>query len=363
MQVVRQVCSNKLRTFAYQSTARSLCVSCGAMNKYAAREGRFLAKVMKSGPKKKKYWSSFEDNSVPSATQMASAIGGKSAKRVAVLNKLFMKNITGLMATGEVAAEILGKGIEISKVKVASDFNLVNVYWCAKGDGCDEDIEKTLQSVAGQLRHELSQLRVMGVVPRIQFVKDKHYSKTAEVERLLQTADFGEDYVPSTDGSSIRSEFTEEYTLNQRKEEKKDCKDDLLNEVEYDDDDLDLPVMRMDVLGVDHSAIMKKIVRSMKKAKASHRFECPEKPLGTLSESDTDQNIAYLTPKQQRLELSKFLTQRKNLKNKTRTRSNVDLDMLDEDNVTHNSSFSQFLDDDKEEQDFIEYDDSYLRRH
>lgn len=323
-----------------------------------------MTKIMRSEHKKKKYWSTFENNSLPSTTKMTSSNGGKGAKRIAVLNKLFMKNITGLMATGEVAADIVGKGIEISKVKVAPDFNLVNVFWCAKGNEMDEEIEKTLVSVAGQLRHELSQLRVMGIVPKIEFVKDKQYSKTAEVERLLQIADFGEEHVPSSDGSYLRSEFSEENTLNQRKEKKGVVKDDLLNEKAYPDDDLNLPVMRMDVLGLDHSAIMKKIVRSMNKAKASHRFEDTEKSLDTVvSENVTEQNTEYLTPKQQRHQLSKFLTQRKSLKNKAHTRSSEDLDMLYEKNSPLTSPFSHMLEDDKEEQDYIEYDESYLRRH
>lgn len=39
-------------------------------------------------------------------------------RRITVLNKLFMKNITELMATGAMAESITGLGIEISRVKV-----------------------------------------------------------------------------------------------------------------------------------------------------------------------------------------------------------------------------------------------------
>lgn len=41
----------------------------------------------------------------------------------------------------------------------------------AKGTEEDEITEKLLKKNAGFLRHELSSLRVMGVVPMIQFVK------------------------------------------------------------------------------------------------------------------------------------------------------------------------------------------------
>lgn len=39
-----------------------------------------------------------------------------SSKRAAVLNKLFMKHITDLMATGENASQYSGLGIEINRV-------------------------------------------------------------------------------------------------------------------------------------------------------------------------------------------------------------------------------------------------------
>jgi ribosome-binding factor A len=54
---------------------------------------------------------------------------------------------------------------------VAPDFKKVNVFWLARGTESDEMIEKILKRSAGQLRHELSELRVMGVMPHIEFVK------------------------------------------------------------------------------------------------------------------------------------------------------------------------------------------------
>lgn len=54
---------------------------------------------------------------------------------------------------------------------VTPDFKGVNVFWIAKGTENDETLEKLLTKNAGALRHELSQLRVMGVVPKINFVK------------------------------------------------------------------------------------------------------------------------------------------------------------------------------------------------
>jgi ribosome-binding factor A len=47
----------------------------------------------------------------------------------------------------------------------------LNVFWVARNAQNDEIVEKLLKKNAGFLRHELSSLRVMGVVPIIQFVK------------------------------------------------------------------------------------------------------------------------------------------------------------------------------------------------
>jgi len=43
--------------------------------------------------------------------------GRQTSKRLAVLNKLLMENITDLMATGENSDKLMGYGLEISKVK------------------------------------------------------------------------------------------------------------------------------------------------------------------------------------------------------------------------------------------------------
>lgn len=56
-------------------------------------------------------------------------------------------------------------------MQVTPDFNCINVYWIAKGDENDTAIEKLLQTSSGLLRHELSQLKVIGVVPIIKFLK------------------------------------------------------------------------------------------------------------------------------------------------------------------------------------------------
>ncbi|KRT78995.1 hypothetical protein AMK59_8557, partial [Oryctes borbonicus] len=111
-----------------------------------------------------------------------------------------MMNITDLMTSGENAARFAGYGLEINRVKVTPDYKGINVYWIAKESINDEEIDKLLQSRSGPLRHELTQLRVIGMIPKIKFIKDKEYARIVEVESKLAYADFGEDY-EETDAS------------------------------------------------------------------------------------------------------------------------------------------------------------------
>jgi len=57
------------------------------------------------------------------------------------------------------------------QIKISGDYRFVNVYWMAKKSEDDSKLEKLLQSISGPLRHELSRLRIMGEVPKINFVK------------------------------------------------------------------------------------------------------------------------------------------------------------------------------------------------
>lgn len=57
--------------------------------------------------------------SVKSLTKTQHEPGKRSVRRAAMLNKMFMKQITDLMSTGTVSMNIVGRGIEISKVLIS----------------------------------------------------------------------------------------------------------------------------------------------------------------------------------------------------------------------------------------------------
>lgn len=168
------------------------------MSSSSSRQSKILRKLVVGKDRAKRRW--YQDGETPKMQTAANlsnpARQGKNApRRVHVLNKLFMKHITDLLSTGEASEAVLGRGLEVSYVKVAADFNYVNVFWRAKSSGqTDDEMEAILRKAAGNIRHELSQLRLMGEVPRINFVRDRQLSTYADVQDLLDRADYGEDF-------------------------------------------------------------------------------------------------------------------------------------------------------------------------
>lgn len=253
--------------------------SSGASGSNATRQSKILGKFFgnRVAGSKKRWYPSAQDVSSgygsgyqpPSVIFQASQFGksGNSpgskhnTRRMSVLNKLFMTHITDLLATGESAESILGRGMQVSRVKISSDFACVNVYWLGTGDvHSDASLEAELQRTSGQLRHELSQLRLMGEVPRIKFVRDKTGSNINNVEGILRTLNLNkpegeeeeqEGSDPSYDmAQTVRQEFYGNAAAAAAPTEA-------------------MPEMRHDVLGLDHRLIMDKILTKMRKSKQS----------------------------------------------------------------------------------------------
>lgn len=73
----------------------------------------------------------FDDGlpTIKSLTKTKNEPGKRSVRRAAMLNKMFMKQITDLMSTGTVAMDVLGRGIEISKVCITIlNYYLLKIY-------------------------------------------------------------------------------------------------------------------------------------------------------------------------------------------------------------------------------------------
>lgn len=196
--------------------------------------------------------------------------GKEGNRRITVLNKLFMKNVTDLMASGIFAEKLFGHGIQISTVKIAADFKKLNIFWFGKITERDELIDATLKSIAGPLRHELSVLRLMGEVPQINFCRDRQFAKSSIIDSLLIKADFGEEFVPSDPTFFMKPETQLEMKLpdelRQKIRELDSIDDSEGVEEEEEKVEVEHPPMRNDIFGLDHARIMGSIVASIDKS-------------------------------------------------------------------------------------------------
>ncbi|KAL0869792.1 hypothetical protein ABMA27_006014 [Loxostege sticticalis] len=277
------------------------------------KQGIKLTKMI--NPKSKKQWYPtfrFEGDALPtvkSLTKTQNEPGKRAVRRVAMLNKMFMKQITDLMSTGTVSMDIVGRGIEISKVNVTPDFQTVNVFWVCKGNSTDEETEAALKRAAGALRHELSTLRVMGVVPHITFVKDKQEAQVADLDRRLAVADYGDDYEPTEMGHLLKTEFT----LNKKLSPEMKAK---IKQVEEELPLIDEPIPEMthNVFGLDHARIMNRLLAARKKSRDAWVNVDADNPVISYRAPDIKPDDSDVG--NQQMELADFLLKRQILENK-----------------------------------------------
>jgi ribosome-binding factor A len=254
------------------------------------KQVKVLKKIMAGRDKGKRRWHYEEFPKMIPASKLSSAeYQGKEAnRRVTVLNKLFMKNVTDLMATGVFAEVLFGYGIQISTVKISPEYKKLNIYWVSNNI-CDEEVDRRLKSIAGPLRHELSILRLMGEIPQINFCRDKSLARSTEVDGLLKRADFGEDFVPKDQTLFNRSEKKLEFKLSEETRRKIHQLDQ-----EHDEIEVELPIMRHDIFDLDHDRIMKSITASISKsvkAWESYKSENVEAPVYNYDKINRDAEL------------------------------------------------------------------------
>lgn len=223
-----------------------------------------LSVNVKKGKSTKWYSESTTMPTFVSATKLVNdqkGMGKKSKRRSNMLNKLYMRNITDIMATGDMAEKLLGYGIQVSKVNMTPDFNIVNVYWFTKGPHKDEEIDRLLKKTAGFIKHELSQLNVFGMIPHIAFVKDATLAKTMEVEKILGQIDFGDNYKLTDKAAELKQDLELQVELSPTIAEKIK----KLEEICIESSEIDLPEMKNNVFGLDRTDIFNKVCKDMKK--------------------------------------------------------------------------------------------------
>ncbi|XP_044265211.1 putative ribosome-binding factor A, mitochondrial [Tribolium madens] len=342
-----------LRSFLLSSRSFHTSTFC------SAKLGRVMKKVMGQSSKKKKIFT--EVGILPTAESFSKGSQeGKfsgNARRVSVLNKLFMRHITDLIATGEYSSEFEGHEIEINRVQIAPDYKGLNVFWVAKGTQDDEIVEKLLKKNAGFLRHELSSLRLVGAVPMIHFVKDKHYAQIAELDSRLAKADFGEDHVPTEMVVKLKSQLELFTSLPCNVKDKvQDVEQQFLGDEITEEEEL--PPMPQDVLGLDRLQILNRIKKSMKKSEASHRLKNEESDLvHTINENP----IEYTSNKERREAFKNFLEKRELMRSKEKKLDKnylPDIEYIKEELESHSAEDDSNLEM-YEEQDYIFEDEDH----
>ncbi|XP_072139704.1 uncharacterized protein [Mobula birostris] len=112
--------------------------------------------------------------------------------RMRALNKVLYKAITDLLNSTEVSPEVFEEKVEISKVRLTVDFSACRVYWVPSGLlEKDNHIQQVLEKHSPRVRHLLITQQVMGCPPPVVFVRDREQAAIAEVENLLDIADYG----------------------------------------------------------------------------------------------------------------------------------------------------------------------------
>ncbi|XP_054723657.1 putative ribosome-binding factor A, mitochondrial, partial [Uloborus diversus] len=198
----------------------------------------------------------------------------RPSRRQIVLNSLFIKNITDVLSTGDVAPEVMGYGIEITRVKISPCCKILNVYWQVPPNSFSlcEDIETKLNSKARAIRAEIISRNLMGKVPHIFFIRDHTNARLAAFESALKDveAEIKEDSPIVLDEAFLEDilAFNSAKKMHQEIEEKPVP----VIEKEPDDSPMYPPPrpsdMKCDVFGLRHDVMMDRVMAAKKKNEA-----------------------------------------------------------------------------------------------
>ncbi|EHB01176.1 Putative ribosome-binding factor A, mitochondrial [Heterocephalus glaber] len=182
-------------------SVRLLCPARGLRGSAASYGNKNLLKKFAS-KSRKKFWyegPSLESHLTYKPSKLESLLKATSKKtrkedhvRLRALSGLLYKALIDLMSTPEVSQEVYDLNVELSKVSLASDFSACRVYWkTSLSADQNKHTEAILQRSAAHMRHLLMSQQTLRNVPPIVFVQDRRNALLAEVDRLLEIADFG----------------------------------------------------------------------------------------------------------------------------------------------------------------------------
>lgn len=227
-------------------------------------------------------------------------------RRQRALNAVFMENISDIMFSGEIGDKLRGRGIELTEVRVSSDCTHLNVYWVTSlnRSGVEEEIAKLLASCSGFLRTELISCQFMGRVPKITFVHDVNFGRVSEVQKMIEEI---YEKIPQQEKDDVTSPELDPTDATACNEVAHETQERLMPHVP--------PYMKMDVLGLDHAALMREVTGKMKRARGELRGALPESgaessALGTVAAVQHSRVTEFIQHQKQKQLMSKKMEQR-----------------------------------------------------
>lgn len=208
-------------------------------------------------------------------------------KRIGALNKMYMVNISEVLALGDFP-DIMDKGIEITRVSVR-DTSTVEVFWLADENQDQIEVQNLLTSVAGKVANKLMYANMLGHVPTIKFIRDLSAVNFEETKKLL-------------DKIALQNSLREK---NQENSEDSNPIDEDIEDIEPPP-----PVMTTNVLGLPHDRIYRRILEAKKRC---YPLQIPKPPTTQEFENSHQQsqseNKAVEEKFKQKKALKKFIVQ------------------------------------------------------
>lgn len=272
---------------------------------YSNRESRMLTKLM-TGKRKTKFRlgdTLMTDKPKP-MFDVKKTPTKVSNRRTIVLNKMFMRHVTDIIASGPLGYELCDLGLEITRVTVCQGYHGLNIFWTATATDNFDLVGQKLESLKKSVRHELHQMQLMGNIPHLTFVRDTQLSYFDNLDAAIAKADYGDDHEPNNSKTTIKSEF------------------DIPNELKSENESI-MP-MRQDVFGLNHALLMGRIKQSMAKSRQAWKAyetktadDSTAKPF-TFNTSFESIRQEQVTTKQSQDILGEFLVKRKQLRKQLR---------------------------------------------
>lgn len=323
---------------------------------YTNRESNMLAKFMTG---KRKPFFKWEDKTTQKQSSLFQETTTRrptkiTARRSIVLNKMFMRHVTEIMANGPNGFELSQLGLVITQVKVCQHYHGLNIFWTATATDDFDMVEQKLETIKKSVRHQLHQMQVMGNVPHITFVRDSQLSYLDELQAVISKADYGDDYVPNqTKRANEKSEF-DVHGENTRQIDEATGEEIIVEESS-------LPPMRQDVFGVDHARIIGRIKQTM--AKSKQAWNAYDKKVSSESNDITPFTFStsfesirqdHETAKNSEQLLKEFLVKRKQMRKQKNTEKMEYNSLLANELMRRENYDSNDYDDDGQDQDVFE---------